>query len=136
MSIICGKVSIVKYLLDKYGIDVNYQNVNGTSLLMCSHDIELLQYLVEEKLCNVNLKDNDGYTALYWIGINNNPRNNINIIIYLLNHGAQVSLKTNNGNDTLDHVIEHLSDNYNVVYYTKVYDIIKIKHNQETFITY
>lgn len=130
-SVIYGKVNIVKYLLDKYVLDVNYKNINGTTLLMCSHDIKMLKYLIEEKNCDVNLTDNDGCTAMYWIGINNNPRDDINIIKYLLKHGAKVSIKSNCGFDSLDNVMEHLSDNYNVEYYTEVYKLIKRKHDEE-----
>jgi hypothetical protein len=131
-SVIYGKVHIARYILDTYKFDVNYKNIGGTTLLMCSHDIEMLEYLVEEKKCDVNLRDDDGCSALYWMGINNNPRDDINIIKYLLKHGAKVSTKSNCGYDALDTVMEHLSDNYNVAYYTEVYKLIKEVHDKET----
>jgi ankyrin repeat protein len=62
----------IKYLLDKKLIDINIQDKNKNSILMCAspwNKIEMVKLLLNYKDINVNIQNCYGYTALM-IGIN------------------------------------------------------------------
>ena len=61
-----GRIDIVKLLLDKKGIDVNYKNNGWTALMLASHkgNIDTVKLLLDRKDIDVNSKSNDGWTAL------------------------------------------------------------------------
>ena len=82
---------------------------NGKTLLMQAiqtEDIEQIELLLESK-ANVNLQDNEGWTALMYCV---RYQNNIDLFNTLLNYGANYQLKTNFGLSLLDLCISYCDD--------------------------
>lgn len=82
---------------------------NGKTLLMQAiqtGDIEQIELLLESK-ANVNLQDNEGWTALMYCV---RYQNNIDLFNTLLNYGANYQLKTNFGLSLLDLCISYCDD--------------------------
>ena len=130
VAAVCGKVNIVKYLIDAYKFNVNNQDINGRTILSVSHTLELIRYLVEEQQSDVNLLDKNGFSALYWIGINNND--DINIVEYLLNHGSKVSNKINHGYDILECLIYNIDNDPSNEFNKNAFILITKAYDDET----
>ena len=97
-------VPILESIEDLIGkVDVNHQNNKGyTALMKC---VILKPYLIEDIIeylivcgANVNIKDNNGETALM-MGVKENIK--IKMIKILIDNGADVNLKNNNGKTAL-----------------------------------
>jgi ankyrin repeat protein len=87
-------VKIEQLLLS--GVDINTQDrTSGTSVLMIASSYyyydEMVEYLIS-KGANVNLKDNEGKTALLWASSNSLPNAKI-----LVANGARVNEAANDG---------------------------------------
>ena len=82
-----GRIDIVKLLLDKKGIDVNYKNNGWTALMLASHkgNIDTVKLLLDRKDIDVNSKNNDGWTALM---IASQEGKNIDIVKLLLDRNT------------------------------------------------
>lgn len=82
---------------------------NGKTLLMQAiqtEDIEQIELLLESK-ANVNLQDNEGWTALMYCV---RYQNNVDLLKTLLNYGANYQLKTNFGLSLLDLCVSYCDD--------------------------
>lgn len=58
---------ICEFLLDEIGVDAAYQDNTGYTALMCGcgHDcVDAVSVLVRQENCNINAKNDNGYTAL------------------------------------------------------------------------
>ena len=67
MAASCGDLDALKMLVEKDGDVIDLKGPNGeTPLITASKKgyVGLCKYLLEEKKANINLKDNDGKTAL------------------------------------------------------------------------
>ncbi len=103
--------------LIELGIDINAQRHDGFSALhfaVQEEYLDLVNILLDKKV-NVNLQDDWGNTPL-WRGLMNSV--NEKIIIELLNHGADLYIKNNNGvapidlvEDDMQSVIKWLKEN-------------------------
>lgn len=82
---------------------------NGKTLLMLSiqsGNTEQIALLLESK-ANVNLQDNEGWTALMYCV---RYQNNVDLLKTLLNYGANYQLKTNFGLSLLDLCVSYCDD--------------------------
>ena len=78
------------------GIDINTQHpISGTTVLMIAGSYyyydDIVKFLIR-KGADVNLKDNEGKTALLWAASNSLPNAKI-----LVEHGAKVNIAANDG---------------------------------------
>ena len=78
------------------GVDINTQHpTSGTTVLMIASSYyyydEMVEYLIR-KGADVNLRDNEGKTALLWAASNSLPNAKI-----LVEHGAKVNIAANDG---------------------------------------
>ena len=78
------------------GVDINTQHpTSGTTVLMIASSYyyydEMVAYLIR-KGADVNLRDNEGKTALLWAASNSLPNAKI-----LVEHGAKVNIAANDG---------------------------------------
>ena len=91
-----GRIDIVKLLLDKKGIDVNYKNNGWTALMLASHkgNIDTVKLLLDRKDIDVNSKNKYGGTAL----ISASLEGNIDTVKLLLDRkDIDVNSKSNDG---------------------------------------
>ncbi len=81
------------------GIDAR-NNIGTTPLMAATHEV-VGQTAIElvKHGANVNLQDEDGYTALHWACW---QHNDLNMIRFLLNHGADLALKNSEGQTARD----------------------------------
>ena len=74
----------------------------GLILAANRHNYELMKDLVEHGV-DVNYKDKNGRTALFWLAEDTSPRNeDIEAVRYLLNHGADANIKDKQGKTAFD----------------------------------
>lgn len=91
-----GHIDVIKYLIEN-GVDVNYKNPNGMTALMiaCSHrQIDAVKTLLESQLCDVNITDDYGETAIFYA---KSPQ----IIDWLLTYGGDINHQNNHGKTAL-----------------------------------
>ena len=78
------------------GVDINTQHpITGTTVLMIASSYYYYDYIVEfliRKGADVNLRDNEGKTALLWAASNSFPNAKI-----LVENGAKVNIAANDG---------------------------------------
>ena len=78
------------------GVDINTQHpITGTTVLMIASSYYYYDYIVEfliRKDADVNLRDNEGKTALLWAASNSFPNAKI-----LVENGAKVNIAANDG---------------------------------------
>ena len=90
-----GNLELVKYLIE-LGLDVNEIELEGGSTALfeaATHGhVEVMKFLLK-KGADIDHQDFDGYTALMWCVISPEPES----IDYLLNHKADISLETKDG---------------------------------------
>lgn len=85
------KLKIIKYSVE-HGADINFQDNNGNTILhnLCNYSnkniFKIIKYVIELGI-NVNVQDKFGNTALHYA---TKVRNNLNIIKYLIEHGADI----------------------------------------------
>jgi Ankyrin repeats (3 copies) len=80
-------------LLEQHGCDVHEENDLGLRWAIDGGNIEMTRFLIEEKGCNVNSKDNDGEGAPLRIAVRTDGRNKETTFIdYLLSAGADPKL--------------------------------------------
>lgn len=93
---------IIKYLID-LDADLSYKTEEGVTILdeaIESRDLNLIKYLIEDKGLNVNKTDrNSGLTPLMLASC----LNNLEVVKYLLDRGANVYQKDNNKLSALDY---------------------------------
>ena len=96
--------TIFNFFLDK-GADVNYKIIRGNTILtmLCSIHANLyyLQKVIE-KGANINAKSDDGGTALIYAVNCATSELYINIIKYLIEKKADITIKTNKGQTAAD----------------------------------
>jgi ankyrin repeat protein len=100
-------IEILEYLLKNKYFDINYQHeyyqesilVHG--LKFHNKSLELVKFLVKKGI-DVNLQDNEGYTALM-LAVKNNLAD---IVKYLLDNGAKIDIKDFDGKTVLDYIKE------------------------------
>jgi ankyrin repeat protein len=98
-----NNIEAIKYLLDNNLIDINIQDKNKNSILMCAspwNKIEMVKLLLlSYKSINVNIQNEWKYTALIYASF----WNNIEIVKLLLNHpDINIFLKTIDDKTALD----------------------------------
>ncbi|MBV0900034.1 MAG: ankyrin repeat domain-containing protein [Wolbachia endosymbiont of Fragariocoptes setiger] len=111
-----GHLDIVKYLVEEKGVDVNFVDKNGWSLLLHGTEqwrTEVVKYLLE-KGANVNSTTKDGTTALHIAA----SQHNCEIIEYLILKGADINV--NDGNIPLhlaaqDDIFQNQEDKIDVM---------------------
>jgi len=94
---------IVKYFMAK-GVDPNKADADGTTALMnasAGKDLELLQTLLP-KVKNINAVNKKGESALTQ-AVKNSPAE---VVILLLNHGADIKVGDKNGNNLAYHLVD------------------------------
>ena len=76
---------------------------NGSKVWFASRNVRTCKIALESGLFDVNMKDNDGNTALmYAVG-----REDYNTVKLLLDNGADVNMKSDYGNTALDYAKEY-----------------------------
>ena len=76
---------------------------NGSKVWFASRNVRTCKIALESGLFDVNMKDNDGNTALmYAVG-----REDYNTVKLLLDNGADVNMKNNDGDTALDYAKEY-----------------------------
>ena len=98
---------VVKLLLDA-DIDVNLQGKDEeTALIVATHEA-MVHLLLQQKAIIIDKADNLGYTALHYAC----RKGSGNIVTILLQHNADIHLRTKNGSTPLtlatEHVHEHI----------------------------
>jgi len=74
----------------------------GLILAANRHNYELMKDLVEHGV-DVNYRDKNGRTALFWLAKDTSPRNeDIEAVRYLLNHGSDANIKDKQGKTAFD----------------------------------
>jgi len=113
-NIINHKYQIISDLLDKYDIDLNKVNIMKESVLIYAiidwrYDIAKL--LIDNGI-DINLQDQDGFTALHWIS--KRPKHIFyhDLIFYLIENDADWSLKDINNKVFLDYLND---ENKNII---------------------
>ena len=96
-----GKLSAVKRLTTRPGVDIDRKNVpQGFTALLCASEggyVQVMRYLVEERHANVNLKDFN-CTSLYFASMLS-----LLVVVRCLSKewGTDVHIATNNGETPL-----------------------------------
>ena len=81
-----GHVEIVRLLCDR-GADTEARSDNGERPLHSAAwkgHISVVKELIEERNAEINARDEDGHTALWWARVNNRP----DVAAYLVSHGG------------------------------------------------
>ncbi|KAL9642142.1 hypothetical protein ABK040_007147 [Willaertia magna] len=99
------RVEIVEYILKNYPNQLNIQVSNNSSPLMvsCAYGSFKTVKLLIENRANVNLFDVDGLYAIHYAI----KFNHFNIVSYLAQHHADLSVKTNSGQSIFDLVTDN-----------------------------
>lgn len=98
--VIGKKINDVLYQMDNVRFNVNEKNDNSQTLLMasCISKIEpIVKKLLENKLLDLNLQDNDGYTAL----MEACDHRSYNIVSQLIDKKANVDIQDKRGDTAL-----------------------------------
>jgi len=121
---------IVGVLL-RNGADVNFQDNYKTTTLMYVCDevdknVKIVKLLSEYKNTDINLRNGEGKTALNLacasLGSGSNKSDNVQVINFLLNNGADANIGEYTGKKPVDYIIK----NYNTAYNEILERIIKI----------
>lgn len=86
---------MVKYFIEKYEVDVNIVDMDGTNAFVYAlrnNNYEVAEELIEQGL-NVNYIDNKGMTALMYCA----EENMVEYAQLLINNNADISIKTEDG---------------------------------------
>ncbi|KAJ2389850.1 palmitoyltransferase akr1, partial [Coemansia sp. RSA 2559] len=96
-----GDYATVKEFIENKGVSPESKDPQGNSLLhvaVLSNSMDLVRYLIEEKGVNVNVRsDNFNVSPLFWAI----SHARLNMVIYLLEHGADPTLVDSVGNTTM-----------------------------------
>lgn len=103
-------LDLVKYLIEKRKLDVNFKDNDGKTVLFVAcqgeyFDFEtysLVEYLVDRG-ADVNIKDNKGRTVLF----DACEKENLKFVRYLVDHGTDVNIKDNKERTVLSFAKEH-----------------------------
>ncbi|ORX42663.1 ankyrin [Piromyces finnis] len=112
-----GNENIVKYLI-KNGVDPRIKNDYGRMSLhfVCGaekENINLVKYLIEDIGLDINIQNKDGCTPLHYAC----EQGNENIVKYLIEKGADTSIKNNNGRISLHCTCKAKRESVNIVKY-------------------
>jgi len=118
---------LLKYLIE-HGADVNKGDGYGNTVLISAsglpENLPLVRYLVEEAGADINHQNNDGVSPLIAacrsIDINNLP-----VIKYLVEHGADVNTPGPNNKTALNIIEDLMKRSVNPQYYQNIYDYLK-----------
>ena len=97
------KDDMFKYLLENYKVDINSKNIKGKTILMKSlnssawYGVKDARILIQAG-ANINLKDNQGNTALHSII----EHRNYDVAKYFVTQGGDLSIKNKKGQTPLD----------------------------------
>jgi len=96
------KLSTIQFLVDIIGININKTDEHNRTILhnmiaTNNYSYPIIKFLLESKI-NINAKDKNGWTVLYWAIGNNCP---IDIIKLLLDKDANMHIKSNRGETSL-----------------------------------
>lgn len=109
------------HLLINNGANVNDKDWNDTSCLMYSSNFNLnIKKILIEAGSDINHKDDSGYTPLMYAC----DHGNIEIIRYLLEHGALINLRAENNYDVFDIIRDHKKD-CEESYYNDIVGLLK-----------
>ena len=94
-----GNYELVTYFADE-GTDIKVKTNNGTNCLHIAADagyFNLCKVLIDEHKFDVNMADNDGWTALHWSA----HSDNYELVTYFADMGTDIHLKINDGRNCL-----------------------------------
>ena len=104
---IYGRIHIVKYLVEKWHVDVNKKTKCGlTALHFASLEghLVIVQYLLQDCHVDVSTVDNNGHTALHMAS----GKGRLDVVRWLVNGGgANVNAKSNEGHTALHSASQH-----------------------------
>ncbi|OFZ01915.1 MAG: hypothetical protein A2Z97_01795, partial [Bdellovibrionales bacterium GWB1_52_6] len=95
-----GDVSLVRSLVDKRIVDVNYTLDRGTPALHVASiqgHIPVIKYLLSKR-ANINARDSSGATALHWAVF----KRQRGVAMGLVRHGSDLNAKTESGDRPID----------------------------------
>ncbi|MGG2028826.1 ankyrin repeat domain-containing protein [Gottfriedia sp. S16(2024)] len=89
-----GVLEIFRFLDTLPNVDFNVSTNYGHVLTIAArqNNLPLLKYLIEEKKMDINLKDKEGYTALYYAA---GSTEEVKMVEYLLGKGADKTIESN-----------------------------------------
>ena len=108
-SAVNGSYELVKYFVGT-GIDIHFKTNDGRNCLHIAAQqghLNLCHELIDQHNFDVNIDDNDGFTALHWSAVNGSYE----LVKYFVGTGIDIHLKTNDGRNCL-HIaaqVEHLN---------------------------
>jgi len=85
----------IKDLINFNSEDISDATINRSFILSFSNgNLEIVKYLIESRPnIDINLKDNEGRSALYWAVLNKSPK----MLDYLISHRAEVNIQDKSG---------------------------------------
>ena len=98
-SAINGSYELVKYFLD-IGTDIHLKTNDGRNCLHIAAQqghLNLCHKLIDQHNFNVNMGDNDGWTALHWSAMNGSYE----LVKYFVGMVTDIHVKTNDGSNCL-----------------------------------
>jgi len=105
-----GDLSLVRSLVEKRVVDVNYTLDKGTPALhiACAHGrIPVIKYLISKR-ANINARDSSGATALHWAVFKRQRP----VALGLVRHGSDLNAKTESGDRPVDIAKRYGLSNY------------------------
>jgi ankyrin repeat protein len=103
-------LNFIKYVLDekKAKIDINWKDKNGQTVLCHAvsfyRDLDIVRYLVGQKHADVNIFDEKKRSPLHMATFHGSS----NILKYLVDHGADLECKDQDGNTPLHETLRYL----------------------------
>jgi hypothetical protein len=99
--------------IDAYQINGGYVDYNNVLLKSSKYgNTKLVEYMIENKHCNINFADNDGLTSVLYSIRNNNrheesyPNSKILTFLYLIKNGGDIFHKTKDGKTAIIYAYE------------------------------
>lgn len=113
----------VKILLQYHSSLMVTEEIHALFHAIASSDIDIFIYIFTLEDMDVNMRDKDGVTLM----MRAIEKKSIQIVRYLMNRGADLYLKDNQGRTVSDYIkLCDYPDLYNLVHYRMVYDALEV----------